>query len=119
MTTSAPQSDLVLRIPAMQGKLFLSLLEDVRTMQSNAGCNDFSVKLSPENAADVGQLARVIERAVNGDVDESWMQERLQSAVKHGTYYFNEMDITGLLMAALKTALVEAGHSPDLKGARL
>jgi hypothetical protein len=115
MTTPIPQAAVVLRIPALHAKLFLRVLDQLSNMQSNAGCNDFTVKVSPENSAGIDQLARVFESENTDELDEAVMQKRLQTALQSGIYYFNDMDITSLLTAGLKAALREAGHTADVE----
>ena len=79
-------------------KQLLHLLADLSDRYSNAGCNDYTIPVTPENYEDVAAFAREIEaEALGGEVDEEHLSNRLARAKELGFLNTLDFGVLGVL----------------------
>lgn len=97
-------------LPLLHWKLLLQLLDDLSDVYSNAGSNDFSIPITPDNTQEVVELARAIEASTTGgEIDEEWLSRRLNRALKIGQLHTLNFGVLGAIVDELRngTGLVK------------
>ena len=98
-------------LPLLHWKLLLQLLDDLSDVYGNAGSNDFSIPITPDNAQEVAELARAIEASTTGgEVDEEWLARRLSRAQEIGQLHTLNFGVLGAIVDELRsgTGLVKS-----------
>lgn len=110
MTTSTPAVDLTQAVPVVMPllywKLLLGFFEELSDAFGSAGCNDFPLTITPENAPALEQLLRLTEAASGGPMSEEALQGRLARALSSGRLYFHDGALLGQIKATVKSQVL-------------
>ncbi len=89
----------------LQWRLLLQFMDEQSDAFACAGCNDFPIKMTPENKEALSQLARDAEfDATGGAVDEDWLKTKIDRAEASGTLWFNDSFLLGHIQTQIQTA---------------